>query len=94
MNKQDLFIGFLVGVAANISGVFLYISVFSEMNIDDTLADAVTNGYLGKLIALGAILNFLPFFVFLKKNQQYHARGVLLATICIAVAIAVYKVVS
>jgi uncharacterized membrane protein HdeD (DUF308 family) len=94
MNKQDLFIGFLVGVAANISGVFLYISVFSEMNIDDTLADAVTNGYLGKLIALGAILNFLPFFVFLKKNQQYHARGVLLATICIAVAIAVYKVVT
>jgi hypothetical protein len=94
MNKQDLFIGFLVGVAANISGVFLYISVFSEMNIDDTLADAVTNRYLGKLIALGAILNFLPFFVFLKKNQQYHARGVLLATICIAVAIAVYKVVS
>jgi len=94
MSKQDLFIGFLVGVAANIIGVFLYISVFSKMNIDDTLADAVRNEYLGKLIALGAIFNFLPFFIFLKKNQQYHARGVLLATICIAVAIAVYKIVS
>ncbi|MDT0686216.1 hypothetical protein [Autumnicola psychrophila] len=94
MSKQDLFIGFLVGLAANIGGVFLYISIFSEMNIDDTLADAVKNEYLGKLIALGAILNFLPFFVFLNKNQHYHARGVLLATICIAVAIAVYKIVS
>ena len=94
MNKQDLFVGFLVGLAANISGVFLYISVFSEMNIDNTLADAVRNEYLGKLIALGAILNFLPFFVFLKKNQQYHARGVLLATLCVAIAIAVYKLVS
>ncbi|MDT0689400.1 hypothetical protein RM549_06360 [Salegentibacter sp. F188] len=94
MSKQDLFVGFLVGLAANIAGVFLYISVFSEMNIDNTLADAMRNEYLGKLIALGAILNFLPFFVFLKKNQHYHARGVLLATICVAIAIAIYKIVS
>ncbi|MDT0643663.1 hypothetical protein RM553_12540 [Zunongwangia sp. F363] len=94
MNKQDVFIGFLVGIAANISGIFLYISIFSELNIDDTLQDAVKNGYLGKLIALGGILNFIPFFVFLKKKENSHARGVLMATIVAAVAVGIYKVLG
>lgn len=91
MIKQNLFTGFLTGIAANIAGVLLYISLLSNAGIDATLQDAVANGYLGKIIALGAILNFLPFFVFLKKKQNYHARGVLLATVCVAVAVAIYK---
>ncbi|TBW28063.1 hypothetical protein [Gramella sp. KN1008] len=91
MIKQDLFTGFLTGIAANIAGVLLYVSLLSEAGLDATLQDAVANGYLGKIIALGAILNFLPFFVFLKKKQNYHARGVLLATVIVAVAVAIYK---
>ncbi|MCM8571040.1 hypothetical protein NE848_16700 [Gramella jeungdoensis] len=91
MIKQNIFTGFLTGIAANIAGVMLYITLLSEADIDATLQDAVANGYLGKIIALGAILNFLPFFVFLKKKQNYHARGVLLATVSVAVAVAIYK---
>ena len=68
MIKQNLFIGFLTGIAANIAGVILYITMLSNAEIDATLNDAVANGYLGKIIALGAALNFLPFFVFLKKK--------------------------
>lgn len=91
MIKQNLFIGFLTGIAANIAGVILYITMLSNAEIDATLNDAVANGYLGKIIALGAALNFLPFFVFLKKKQNYHARGVLLATVSVAVAVAIFK---
>ena len=91
MIKQNIFTGFLTGIAANIAGVMLYITVLSNADIDETLKDAVANDYLGKIIALGAVLNFLPFFVFLKKKQNYHARGVLLATVSIAVAVAIYK---
>lgn len=91
MIKQNIFTGFITGIAANIAGVLLYITIFSEVGIDRTLNDAVSNGYLGKIIALGAVFNFLPFFVFLKKKQNYHARGVLLATICVAIAVAIYK---
>ncbi len=91
MIKQNIFTGFITGIAANIAGVLLYITIFSEAGIDRTLNDAVTNGYIGKIIALGAVFNFLPFFVFLKKKQNYHARGVLLATICTAIAVAIYK---
>lgn len=91
MIKQNVFTGFLTGLAANIAGVLLYISVFSQADLDTTLQDAMIKGYLGKIVALGAILNFIPFFVFLKKKQNYHARGVLLATVSVAVAVAIYK---
>jgi len=40
---------------------------------------------------LGAILNLLAFFVFIKKKQDYRARGVLLITIIIAVSTFVFK---
>lgn len=93
MIKQNIFTGFLTGIAANIAGVLLYIMLLSQSDIDTTLKDAVENDYLGKIIALGAILNFVPFFVFLKKKQNYHARGVLLATVSVAVAVAIYKFV-
>jgi len=93
MIKQNILIGFLTGISANIGGVFLYILLFSEMGIDETLDHAIAEGYIGKIIALGAILNFLPFFVFIRKKQDYHARGVLLATIVAAIAIFISKIV-
>ena len=91
MIKQNIFTGFLTGIAANIAGVILYITLFSNSELDATLNDAVANGYLGKIIALGAALNFVPFFVFLKKKQNYHARGVLLATVSVAIGVAIFK---
>ena len=93
MGKKDIFVGFLIGISANIAGVLLYASLFSSVGIDETLNDAMRNGYVGKIIALGAILNFLPFFLFLKKKQPFYARGVLLATISVAVLVAIIKFV-
>ncbi|WP_034918806.1 hypothetical protein [Gillisia sp. CAL575] len=91
MIKKHVLIGFLIGLLANAAGIFLYILLFSNMDLEATLQNALQNDYLGKIIALGAILNFFPFFVFIKKNQIYKARGVLLATVLMAVVIAVTK---
>lgn len=91
MIKKFVFIGFLVGIISNAAGMFFYILMFSDMGLEATLQHALQNDYLGKIIALGAILNFFPFFVFLKKNQMYHARGVLLATVLMAIVIALTK---
>lgn len=89
MIKRNILVGFLTGLSANVLGIILYITIFSQMGLDETLRDAYNNNYLGKIIALGAALNFLPFFLFLKKNQIYHARGVLLATVITAIIIAI-----
>jgi hypothetical protein len=91
MIRKYVLTGFLIGLLANAAGIFFYILLFSEMDLESSIQNAIQNDYIGKIIALGAILNFFPFFVFIKKNQMYHARGVLLATVLMAVVIAITK---
>lgn len=88
---KEIIIGFIIGLVANMAGTYLYIYFFSKLSLEETLKEALENDYLGKLIVLGAILNLLAFFVFLKKRQHYRARGVLLATVIAAVAILIAK---
>ncbi len=88
---KEVLIGLLVGLVANISGTYLYIYFFSKDSLEDTLQYAVENDLLGSLIGLGAILNLMAFFIYLKKKQFYRARGVLLATLIATVAILISK---
>jgi len=86
MIKNEIVIGFIVGLIANVIGLFFAATLLG--NGDDfitVLKAASAEGFLGKLISLGAVLNLVSFFIFIKKKQDYRARGVLLATICIAV---------
>lgn len=85
-------IGFAVGVIANTFGVLLYILLFSEMGIVDTYNAAVSEGHVGSLLALGAILNLVAFFGFLKIRRDLRAKGVLMATVLTALVILYYKI--
>ncbi|HET8854742.1 MAG TPA: hypothetical protein VFM60_02350 [Salinimicrobium sp.] len=91
MIKKEIAIGFIIGILSNITGMLIYIFLFSEYGVLRTLRQTIGNEFLGTLIAAGAILNFLPFFVFLNKKKIYRARGVLLASIFAALCIAVIK---
>lgn len=93
MNKTNLLIGFLVGIAFTIAGVFLFTTIFSDYSFEKSIQDSLINDYFGKLIAIGAILNFFPFFLYLRKKQIQHARGILLACLVMAICIAIIKVV-
>jgi hypothetical protein len=92
MIKKEVFLGFLIGVAANIVGILLYILIFSEISIKETLIESAQGNFLGTLITAGAILNFLPFFVYIKQEKTYRARGVLMASIFAALIIAILKI--
>lgn len=89
--KKEILIGFIVGIIANTIGTILYILIFSEFGIVETYKAAVTQGHVGSLLALGAILNLIAFFGFLKIKRDQRARGVLLATLITALAILYYK---
>ncbi len=92
MNKnKEVLIGFVVGLIANTIGTLLYILLFSDMGIKETFEAAVNQGYVGSLLALGAILNLLAFFGFLKLRRDHRARGVLMATVLTALVILYYK---
>jgi hypothetical protein len=91
-NKKEIIIGFAVGVIANAIGTMLYILLFSDYGIADTITMALEQGHIGSLLALGAILNLVAFFAFLRIRRDQRAKGVLIATLVTAMVILYYKI--
>ncbi|MDT0606756.1 hypothetical protein [Croceitalea rosinachiae] len=89
--KKEVIIGFLVGIIANTLGTLLYILLFSDLSISETFNAAIAQGHIGSILALGAILNLVAFFGFLRIKRDYRARGVMIATILTAMVILYYK---
>ncbi|GAL69027.1 hypothetical protein [Jejuia pallidilutea] len=90
--KKELGIGILVGLIANAIGLFITAQILGRGDdFTSVVRAAYHEGFLGKLISLGAILNLIAFFIFIKKKQDYRARGVLLITVFIAVFTFVIK---
>lgn len=89
--KKEVFIGLIIGLIANLAGSYLYIYFFSDYSLEETIKNALIQDVFGNIIALGAILNLFVFFIFLKKNQFYRARGVVLATVVAAIVILITK---
>ncbi len=90
--KKEIIIGFLVSALATAFGLFLYTQYLSNENFMDTIKMIKQGGVLGTVIAISAIPNLFVFFVFLKKKQDYRARGVLLATIVTAIITFILRV--
>jgi len=90
---KEVLIGVLLSVAATISGAFVYIEFFSKFEFQETLRVMKEQNLYGKVLTLSAIPNLFVFFVFIKKKQDYRARGVLLATISIAFITFVLKLI-
>lgn len=96
MIKKEIAIGFVTGLLANSIGFIICVFIFSALSrhnlgFSETITASLENDSFGSLIVLGAIPNLLIFFFFLKKEQAYRARGVLLATLIAAICIAISK---
>ena len=82
MVKKEILIGIIVGFVANLAGLVLAIIFLHENpSIIEVILKSFDEGILSKLISLGAIMNLFVFLVFIKKKQDYRARGVLIITI-------------
>lgn len=84
MNKTDLLVGFLIGIAVCIFGIFLFIAFFTDFSFLFGIQIMQSQGKLGKLVTLGAILDLVAFGILLKMKKELMARGVVLAVICLA----------
>ena len=94
MVKKEIGIGFVLGLAANVLGILVYILLFSDAGIKASLVEAYQEQVLGRLIAAGAVLNFIPFFYYLNKNHIYRVRGVVLASILAALLIGILQLIT
>jgi len=85
-NKKEVLSGVIYGFVSSLIGLILAILILSEnSSIIESLKNSYYENFLGKLISLGAILNVVVFFVFIKKNQDQRAKGILLMTIFLAI---------
>ena len=91
MIKKDIIIGIAAAIVATLLGCILYVLLFSKWSLDSTFEMAFENEILGSIIAIGAVANFFPFFVFIKKKQDNRAKGVLIMSIITAIIVAVLK---
>lgn len=89
MNKKEILVGIFSGFLANIAGnIISVIILFQEIKISNILkilSDSISDNFITKLISLGALMNLIVFFVFLRYDYEEKARGVLIATFIIAI---------
>ncbi len=82
--KKEIFIGILIGLLATAAGFYLYVEFALKGTFEEALLVINEKKLYGKILSIAAIANLLVFFVFIKKKQDYRARGVLLATFIVA----------
>ena len=86
LNKKEVFLGLLSGFLANLLGVIITVIIlFQNFDIFKIINDSICENFITKLISLGAIVNLIVFFIFLKYDYEERARGVLVATFIIAI---------
>jgi len=84
MAKKEIGIGFIVGLIATAFGFFTYTEFFVNLSFKEMIPFLFENDLVGKLLGLSALPNLFVFFIFLKKKQDYRAKGVVLASFLIA----------
>jgi len=89
LNKKEILLGIFSGFLANITGTILSVIIlFQEIKVSNILrilSNSISDNFITKLISLGAVMNLIVFFVFLRNDYEEKARGVLVATFTIAI---------
>ncbi|WCO01174.1 hypothetical protein [Psychroserpens ponticola] len=85
MTNKEVLIGIIIGLIASAVGVILSLLFFGTgESISDSLSIAIAQSVFTKLVSIGALLNLGAFFLFVNTDKELRAKGVLIATIIVA----------
>ncbi|MBS3738407.1 hypothetical protein [Mesohalobacter halotolerans] len=90
--KKEIGIGMSIALVCTLAGMYIYVFLFTNYDLPTAIQFAYRDEFLGGLIAIGAAANFLPFFVYLKRDKIYRARGVLMFSILLVILILLLKI--
>ena len=95
MSKFDkIYIGIITGILAPLAGVVIFYAInFSGEPMLEFLTASIKNKLLSPLLSLCAVINLGLFYLYLQFNYLYSARGVILSTLLLGLAIVVVKFV-
>lgn len=86
MNKKDLLIGFIIGIFTALLGSYLFVTFFTRFDISTGIQTIKQQGYMGKVITIGTVLDLAVFWLLLNRNEEMKARGIILAVIVLAIS--------
>ena len=89
--KKEISIGFVISILATACGVFFFFLYFSKYGFEETILMIQKGNLYAQVLSLAALPNLFVFFIFIKKKQDYRARGVLMASILTALVTFVLK---
>ena len=87
--RKEILVGIVVGLLATGLGFYLYVEFVLNGSFQESLVIINNKNLYGQILSIAAIPNLLVFFIFIKKKQDYKARGVLIATFLVAFLILV-----
>jgi hypothetical protein len=85
-NYKDLLVGFIIGIFTSLLGSYLFITFFTQFDFLTEFKTIKESGYLGKIITIGTMLDLAVFAILLQRNNEFMARGVILAVIVLAIS--------
>lgn len=89
--KSQIIFGILFGLVLTAIGFYAYTQLIKGFSFKFVKQLIVEEGMLPTFLAYGAIPNALAFYVFIKRKEDYKARGVLLATFLVAILMLISK---
>lgn len=86
MDKKLLIFGVFLGFVCTTLGAFTYLVVFTKFNLFSDFQIVRSEHILGKILALGSVLNLVVFLALLKFDNEAIARGMVFAALITAIA--------
>ena len=80
-----------MGILTPLFTLVLVVYFFTDISLKNSLMDLYKTQSLSGLISIAAIPNLLLFFLFLKQNRDAVSKGILAATLLIAVITTLIK---
>ncbi len=87
--KKEVLTGMLVGFLATAIGFYFYSQVFNHFSLKFIKKLITEYDYLGEILIYSVAPNLIVFFVFIKRKEDYKAKGVIMATMLVALGVAI-----
>lgn len=81
---KELLIGFLFGVVLTVIGSELYLRLFTNFDLFLNFDLIRKAGLMGKITAIGSLLNLVLLTYFLNRGDDFKARGSVIAVIVVS----------
>jgi len=83
--KAKILTGVFFGFMATAFGFYLYSQVFNKYSLRFLERLITEEDMLSEILVYSVMPNLAVFFVFIKRKEDYKARGVILATLVVAI---------